>query len=144
MHTAFVNAYLDWHNSSAFTPYVGGGLGAAFLKGRATATFYGTHSFIDTSNPSKPVASQGGNGRFNYEKRKTQFAWHLDLGFSYDLTEKMALDLSYRYLDIGDHLKVAKEPFINKRPYSECIFTGPSEIKFEPTHQVVLGVRYSF
>lgn len=29
--TIFGNAYLDWHNDSKFTPYIGGGAGVAFV-----------------------------------------------------------------------------------------------------------------
>lgn len=150
MHTAFANVYLDWHNSSALTPYVGGGVGAAFIKARATAYHYSKFHMIDTEDPSAFVASGGGDTSNNsdFKKRKAQFAWHFDVGFSYDLTEKMAIDLSYRYLDIGDALKVGK-PLITQDRYDvvhhyDSIYTPPSEVNFEATHQVVLGLRYSF
>lgn len=149
MHTAFVNVYADLHNDSAFTPYIGGGLGAAFIKGRATVN--GSFSSISMT----PVGGRYsiGGGDVDFTKRVTQFAWHLDAGLSYDLTEKMAVDLSYRYLDVGKSLKLGDKPHLHLSYRDDgsgtggnvdAVMYGPSEINFDPTHQVVLGFRYSF
>ena len=37
VQTLFANAYWDFHNSTAFTPYLGGGLGMGFIKTKYTA-----------------------------------------------------------------------------------------------------------
>jgi opacity protein-like surface antigen len=147
MHTAFINAYADWHNDRRFTPYVGGGLGAALIDLRAVVSCY---------SPSMELEPSGyygaGNARTpaNYEKRVTNFAWHLDAGLSFNLTEKTAIDLGYRYLDVGKPVKFGDEPRViydstgPNTMNATYLLYGPKEVKFEPTHQLVLGFRYSF
>lgn len=82
-HTLFVNAYYDIETGTAFTPYVGGGIGAAWnhtdAKGTAIAT----------------GASE------NFNKTTANFAWNLAAGCSYDLTDNWKLSAGYRYLDLG-------------------------------------------
>jgi opacity protein-like surface antigen len=150
MSTAFVNVYFDWHNSSSFTPFVGGGLGAAFLEGRATAGTRVLFTIVDTNGfyTFEPVIGYEFDTT-DFKTKKTQFAWHIDLGLSYDMTEKVTIDLSYRYLDIGAPLKAGEPKFRTVRDSGQyynldATFNPPSEIVFEATHQAVLGVRYSF
>jgi len=152
IHTAFVNAYADWHNESRFTPYVGGGLGAAFIEGRATICA-GSNVGVHVTYPDGG-GTQGGfggcpinsTGEFDFKKRATNFAWHLDAGVSFNLTEKAAIELGYRYLDVGKPLELGSEPA--QIPFAslntQILEYGPKEIVFEPTHQLVLGFRYSF
>jgi OOP family OmpA-OmpF porin len=66
----FFNAYYDIEMDSAWTPYVGGGLGAAQAE------------ISDVED--------------------TVFAWHLDAGINYAVSETVSLDLSYRYLCLDD------------------------------------------
>jgi opacity protein-like surface antigen len=141
MHTAFVNLYLDWHNRSDFTPYIGGGLGAAFIKARAESQFIGRLHF----------PGYGGGGAIasheEFSKRKTNFAWHLDAGIAYQVTDNLALDLSYRYLDPGKDLDVNETVTVNYSgsfAFAETIFEGPTSVKLKATHQCVMGLRYSF
>lgn len=84
IQSLFANIYLDWHNSTNFTPYVGAGLGVGFVntEGSVSAS-YGT------------VAKFGSNMDAN-------FAWNVGLGCSYAFTDSVSADLNYRYASFGD------------------------------------------
>jgi opacity protein-like surface antigen len=79
-HTIMGNAFLDIHTDTDFTPYVGGGLGVAYLNDHVTTLAEKT----------------------NYTKDKIwNFAWNAGGGVAWGLNESMALDLGYRYMDMG-------------------------------------------
>lgn len=77
----FANAYYDFHNTTDFTPYFGGGLGAARIKGTGTIKADGERLSANVSN--------------------WDFAWNVGGGVAYKLTESASLDLGYRYADFG-------------------------------------------
>ena len=145
MHTAFVNLYADWRNQSRFTPYAGGGLGAAFIEARAEMR---TRVFVRSITE----ATAGNNLReFEFGREKaTNFAWHLDAGVAFQLTDHMSLDLGYRYLHVGD-VSLGKSVINTIRSADDewggmydLVQTGPDKLKFEPSHNMVLGLRYTF
>ncbi len=78
LHTLLANAYYDFYNESAFTPYVGAGIGIAFLDGQADLSF-------------------GGN-RYSNEIDDTLFAWHVGAGVGVAINDYVTADLGYRYL----------------------------------------------
>jgi outer membrane autotransporter protein len=80
--TLFANLYWDFHNDTAFTPYVGGGLGMAFN--------YAGYDFQDLN----------GN-RWSMDDRQTNFAWNLGLGVAFNFNDNLALDLGYRFVHLG-------------------------------------------
>ncbi|MDP2846934.1 MAG: TonB-dependent receptor [Humidesulfovibrio sp.] len=81
--TLFFNAYYDFETGTAFTPYVGGGLGMAWNHTEATGTVIATGASQD------------------YRKTTDNFAWNLSAGCGYKLTDNWALNAGYRYLDLG-------------------------------------------
>jgi opacity protein-like surface antigen len=76
------NGYADLATVAGFTPYVGAGLGATYLEWHDVAT-----------------TAAGGDldGQDSW-----RFTYALMAGASYDLTERLKLDISYRYSDIAD------------------------------------------
>lgn len=119
LNTFMVNAYYDFRNSTAFTPYVSVGLGMASLKHQAK------YEYTEISYPS-------GSREFDaYSKSKTamNFAWSLGVGTQYTFNDNLALDLSYRYLDAGK----SDVSFIESK----------SKIKVR-TNDIMLGVVYRF
>lgn len=84
IHTLFANFYYDIKTSTAFTPYVGAGLGVAWINQKIGSSFPG-----------------GETG--NYDT--TNFAWNLGAGVGYSLTDSIVLDLGYRYSNFGDAKK---------------------------------------
>ncbi|MDR1921921.1 MAG: outer membrane beta-barrel protein [Candidatus Adiutrix sp.] len=83
-HSLMANAFLDLASDSAMTPYIGGGLGLAYLN-----TDYTVSSTVGT------------NGSALSSKTNWNFAWNLGGGLAWHMNEKVALDLGYRYVDLG-------------------------------------------
>lgn len=77
--TIFANAYFDFENSSRFTPYVGAGIGLAFIDSEGRVDGYKTDS-----------------------KDTTNFAFNLGAGIGLELTEEIDLSLGYRFAYLGD------------------------------------------
>lgn len=76
-----LNAYRDFRISDKISLYGSAGLGLAHLKS----------------------AGWQGNESRQYESQKqTNLAWSLGAGVTYDVTDRLALDLGYRYIDMGD------------------------------------------
>ncbi|MCL2102827.1 MAG: outer membrane beta-barrel protein [Syntrophorhabdaceae bacterium] len=77
--TLFLNAYYDFRNSSAITPYLGVGLGMAFVELKGYGVVFGG-------------AKESG----------TNFAWNLSAGVAYTLANSpISLDLGYRFVSLG-------------------------------------------
>lgn len=83
--TLLANVYWDVCEWNGFTPYVGAGLGAAFLKTEGKATSEGV------------TAAQS-------DDTDAVFAGQVGLGISYAFTDNISADLGYRFLmmDSGD------------------------------------------
>jgi opacity protein-like surface antigen len=149
MHTAYLNLFIDWHNETSFIPYVGGGIGLNFIKGKAmvmvdghSVGFYQGHT--DGETWTVPVPRE-----HTFYNRISSLSWHLDVGVAYKIAQKILIDLSGRYTDYGKSLKLDNSPIISERRdtngYSfDAIVVGPSEISFKPVYQAVLAVRYMF
>ena len=80
--TLFANLFWDFHNDTAFTPYIGAGLGLAFNY---------TGFDITTNNGDK----------FSVDDRFTNFAWNAGAGLSYNFNDNFAVDASYRFVGLG-------------------------------------------
>ena len=81
------NGYFDLGNWYGFTPYVGAGAGVALNR---------VSSLTDLG----AAAAAGGIG-WAQNHSTTSFAWAAMAGVSFDITQNVKLDLSYRYLDMG-------------------------------------------
>ncbi len=88
VQTLLFNVYYDFRNSSDFTPYIGAGVGMAFVRGFATADVYD----INTGARTAHVSAEG---------YSTEFAWQVGAGVSYAFTDNVSADLGYRYLGLG-------------------------------------------
>lgn len=118
MQTLLLNAYYDFHNSSKFTPYIGLGIGIAFVGADAN----------------DPMGTIGKN-------KQTNFAWNIGVGSSYAFTDKFSLDLAYRYAQFGKgETETLAIPATSTSPSGE-IWGSTDTIS---AHQVMLGVRYTF
>lgn len=109
--TLLANVYLDFHNSTAFTPYVGAGIGLAF-----------NYLGYDAHNLTR-------GGRISFDKHQTNLAWQVGAGVAYHFTENIAVDLAYRYLNLG---------------YMELTRDGGSVSLIPYNHEILLGLRVGF
>ena len=109
--TLLANVYYDFHNSTAFTPYVGAGLGLAF-------NYFGVDWKYHNGTPGGSI-----------DDRQTNFAWQVGAGVAYSFTDNMAVDVAYRYLDLGYTQVDGHYGDVGIRPYN---------------HEIMLGLRFGF
>ncbi len=112
-HSLLGNVFFDIPTATALTPYFGGGLGLAYLN-----TDYSTHANGNS------VSNSGSD---------VNFAWNVGGGVAWSLNDSLALDIGYRYVDLGaaDSGKVN----INN-------FSGNSSVDYT-AHELSLGLRFS-
>jgi len=106
------NAYVDLGTVNGFTPYVGGGIGAARVK-------YGDLFNNQTcSDPAAIVPGGSGancsdNDSIHAGETTTRFAYSLHAGASYDVNCRTKIDAGYSYT----HIKGGKQHIISLRLY---------------------------
>jgi opacity protein-like surface antigen len=119
-----VNAYLDLGTWWCITPFIGVGAGVAYNK---------IEHFRDTN----VIAGGGG---WAESGTKANFAWALHAGASYKVTPTFAVDLSYRYLNLG---KADTGLLVNLDP---TVFSGNPlhAVTFNniQSHDIMLGMRW--
>ena len=119
------NAYVDLGTWNNFTPFVGAGVGFS----RNTI-----HSFTDTC-----VVCAGGSVATGADASKWDFAWALHAGVSYKVSKNFAIELAYRYVNLG-----------SARSGDLVTYTGvnnvnnPMEFKSLTSHDIRLGLRMNF
>jgi opacity protein-like surface antigen len=102
LQTLFFNAYWDFHNSTAFTPYIGAGLGMGF---------------VNSSYDIKVHVPGAGGSSESESKHNTVFAWNVGLGCSYAFTENVSADLAYRFVGLSYHKPaddIGMSPYANE------------------------------
>ncbi|MDH3565866.1 MAG: porin family protein [Desulfobacteraceae bacterium] len=77
-----INGYFDFVNDSAFTPYISAGLG---------------YAQIDLND-----FNVAGSGESDYSDDDSVFAYQVGLGVGYAVTEKVTIDVKYRYFATED------------------------------------------
>lgn len=115
--TGLANVYADLGDWHGFSPYVGAGAGVAYLKMENIRSLN-----ADGTNVSTP---DGDN---------VNFAWALMAGVAYNFSPNLALDVGYRYLNLGS-VDSGNVP----------AGAGNGHFKYDDiaAHEVRVGVRYS-
>lgn len=114
MQTLMLNGWWDINTGTPLTPYIGGGVGVAFGSLKSSSTDVDEGDVLKASD------------------HFTNFAWSLGGGLGYAVTDSWTLDLGYRYINAGD----------KKMTYdNDANFVKISRME---THDVMLGVRYTF
>lgn len=117
------NAYFDLGTWARITPYVGAGIGTS----RNTIT-----GFTDLNVPNSAIAYANSDSKWN-------LAWALYAGLGWAITDALTIDLSYRYVDLGDAQSGDLFGFDGTNTiYNPMIFNDLT------SHDVLLGVRYAF
>jgi opacity protein-like surface antigen len=117
------NVYWDIGTWCGFTPFLGAGIGFA------TVTVDGLR---DVNVPVAGVA-------FGATNTNTNFAWALHAGVSYDVSPQLAIDLAYRYAQLGDGTSGAVTDYLGVAHPDATL-----HIRDIDTNDVMLGVRYKF
>jgi opacity protein-like surface antigen len=116
------NAYVDlgtWYN---FTPFIGAGAGAVRIN---------ISSFQDVNTPTGGVAFAPDNAKWN-------FAWAVHAGVAYKVSKNFHVELSYRYVDLGDAQSGILYTY-------DGLSSGRSQetLKHITSHDIRLGVRFT-
>ena len=82
VQTFMVNGFWDIDTGSAFTPYIGAGIGASYIR--------------------ESMTSGSWNNRHYTEDTNWGLAWNVGAGVAYAFTESVALDVGYRFAGFGE------------------------------------------
>ncbi|RST70090.1 outer membrane protein [Candidatus Aquarickettsia rohweri] len=102
------NAYYDIGEFNGFTPYLTAGVGVSRNKLKNSAQSGVTPPAGNTGGfnlANKPIAAPGSTASSSNSKTKTNFAWNVGLGAMYNIDPEFAVDLTYRYRDLGKVMK---------------------------------------
>lgn len=113
------NAYADLGTYHGFTPYVGAGIGGAYVQ------WDDLHNTIDGDTTTH-------DGSSNW-----RFAWALMAGTSYCLTDKLKLDVGYRYTRVNGGRMFELAPTTGPG-------AGPGFDDGFNVHEARAGLRYQF
>jgi opacity protein-like surface antigen len=120
IQSLMANIYCDIANINGFTPYIGAGLGVAFVKSSAYLNGEKILGWTDT------LVEGGGS----ISKTKTAFAGQIGFGCSYAFADNISADLGYRFMLIGN---------------SDFTDDGTKlKTKDLYAHQFMLGLRVTF
>jgi opacity protein-like surface antigen len=119
---ALVNAYIDLGTWWAITPFIGAGVGVAFNT---------IEHFRDTN----VIAGGGGWAETG---KQTNLAWALHAGASYRASSNFAIELSYRYLNVGN----ARSGILQNLDPTVGNPTAPVTFHNIQSHDLMLGVRW--
>ncbi|WEX10005.1 outer membrane protein [Chelativorans sp. AA-79] len=115
------NAYVDLGTYRGITPYVGAGIGGAYVKWDDLHNTIGDDTWIHKG------------------AKEWRFAWSLMAGASYCLTQNLQLDAGYRFTRIeGGRM------FEEFSPSGASIGAGPGFDDGFNVHEARAGLRYSF
>jgi outer membrane receptor protein involved in Fe transport len=145
-HSAFLNMYLDFHNDSRITPFVGAGAGLSFIKADVQTQIYTSWLGSNFNNFQELIVHN-----IRESVRKTNFAWNVTAGLSYEINDRVAVDLAYRYVDTGFKEKTnGLGPLIegDYRETDPAYFAtseiGGVEVDLKEAHQALMSLRFSF
>jgi opacity protein-like surface antigen len=124
--TFLANGYIDLGTWHGLTPFVGAGVGFANVK-VSGLTDSGVNATLAGFSP---VATS-----YYGDRSKTNFAWALMAGVGYDVSERLKLELGYRYVNMGSIKGIAGcgNP--------SCGIVGYNDID---AHEFRLGMRWTF
>ena len=118
-----VNAFVDLGTWWCITPYIGAGAGFAQIK---------IDHFRDTN------VMQGAGGWAD-QGTKSNFAWALHAGLAYKVTERFAIELGYRYLNVGNGesgILLNQDPTVFPNTFAPVTFHNIQ------SHDIILGMRW--
>ena len=125
MYTGMLNAYADLGTYMGFTPYIGAGAGLVYNKRVANwSTDYADPAMTDVS--------------VNDSRRQYTWAYSLNAGVAYNLTQNVALDIGYQYFSAPD-----AEYAVPSHQYTDA--GGPAGASIKKGidyHQIKVGLRY--
>jgi opacity protein-like surface antigen len=115
--TGLLNVYADLGEWHGFSPYVGGGVGFSYLQMDNIRSLNADGTIVNTKD---------GND--------WNFAWALMAGVAYNFTPNLALDVGYRYLNLGS---------VDSGTVPAASGTGHFKYDDIAAHEIRVGMRYT-
>jgi opacity protein-like surface antigen len=123
---ALANVFLDLGTWWCLTPFIGAGAGVAQIR-------------IDHFRDVNVNAAGAGGMRWADTGTQTNFAWALHAGAAYKVTSNFAVELSYRYLNVGN---AHSGTLLNLDPTVSPNTFAPVAFNKIQSHDIMLGVRW--
>lgn len=142
IQTLFLNVYYDINTNTAFTPYIGAGVGLAFLntKFHASETTRSLLSSTETYESHGAVSSGS--------KTTVNMAFNVGAGVSYALTQHLSLDAGYRFMYLGRTGNAKLSGSLTESYNGDYAGTFPLTGRVDSQniymHQFSIGVRYTW
>jgi len=125
-----VNGYVDLGTWWNITPFIGAGVGTS----RNTISNFGDVAIcLDSTS----CSASGGSDAYGGTASKWNFAWALHAGLGYQIWRNTMIELSYRYVDLGDARSGDLVRFDGTNN-----FYNPMEFNHLTSHDVRVGFRY--
>ena len=122
-YTGMVNVIYDFFPNSSFRPFIGAGVGVNYVDMDIGGRFNDSPFF----------------GGWSIDDNDTAFAWQFLGGVSFDITQRLTADVTYRYLD-GNDLR-----FSTSTTAAPAFLPPPGDIEGQYEDQsLTFGLRYSF
>jgi opacity protein-like surface antigen len=128
--TFMFNGYVDLGTWWNVTPFIGAGVGMS----RNTISNFGDFSVCVNS---LSCAGNGGSDAYAAAASTWSFAWAVHAGLAYQVTRNVALELAYRYIDLGNAKSGDLIAFDGTNN-----FNNPMEFNHLTSHDLKLGVRW--
>jgi opacity protein-like surface antigen len=140
IYSFMTNASYDFINSGKLQPFLGGGIGIAWLKSSSTQT----NNTLNVDDPNTPLFETAPAQQNSPSLYGTAFAWQLKAGINYALSEKATAILQYRLFKTTDFKASRGTIITNPGIPGETEFrTGQHDIDGLLTHAVELIVRFN-
>lgn len=119
LQTLMTNVWLDIPTGLPITPYLGAGVGVAYIEYKGKQTFNNAQIM-------------------NTSRYLTNFAWQVGTGINYKVNDQWSLDLGYRYVHAGN---VTSDRWTNVQEGAPTHFSDKAKLK---SNEYMLTVRYTF
>lgn len=139
IYSFMTNASYDLMNVGKLQPFLGAGLGLAWLRSSSTQT----NNSININDPNTPLVETAPAMQNSPSLYGTAFAWQFKAGINYAVSEKATAILQYRIFKTTDFKASQSTIITNPGMAGQTIFyAGQHDINGLLTHAVELNLRF--
>lgn len=120
--TLMMNGYYDYTTGTAFTPYISGGVGVAFLNNTTALSQSGAGLSFSSDD---------------FSNKNTRLAWSLGFGVAWAVTPALSADLGYQFTNAGD----VRTEGTASNGITSATWESHTHLQL---HTVLAGIRYTF
>lgn len=142
VYALLANLFYDFKNNTAWTPFIGAGIGVAWLDSSSETS----DNELNIEQTSPPLSEYATTAETIPTLYGTAFAWQVKLGLNYAWTEHLTFDAVYRLLGTSHFEQKDGAVVTNPRnPAYAAVFSLPqSDIDGLLNNSIDLAFRYQF